>query len=199
MSWHDLRNTSQIISEKLPDEIYEDLICRTQSRRKDSDWNYNDRLVGALGQQSSLEWDYEIEQYLTRYAARLWNDIHQTCPWEFKECRDVSSFIKLRDLWVNFQRPGEYNPMHCHNGIASFVIFIDLPYGKEEKKDHRCNGSFQLENDVLEIDQSWNGIIIMFPSHVRHGVYPYKSTDRERVTVAGNLVWNVDGPGEEHY
>ena len=199
MSWHDLRNTSMIISEKLPDFLYTELLSTTKKRRLEQDWNYNDRLVGALGQQSSISWSSELELYLTRYGARLWNDIHQTCPWEFETIGDVSPFLKLRDLWANYQRPGEYNPMHFHNGVVSFVIFIDLPYGREEKEEHRCHGSLQLENDVIEIDKSWNGTIIAFPSHVKHGVYPYKSTNEERVTVAGNLVWNVEGPGEEHY
>ena len=32
-----------------------------------------------------------------------------------------------------------------------------------------------------------------------HAVYPYYSTDKERITVAGNIAWDVEGPDEEHY
>ena len=199
MPWHDLSNSPRVIMEKMPKHLFEYVELETALSRTDEDWNYNDRLVGALGQQSSLNWNPELETYLCQYSTQMWNHIHQTCPWEFENFFDVSRFLKLRDLWVNYQRPGEYNPMHCHNGVVSFVIFVDLPYGKDEKQEHRCHGSFQLEDDVLEIDKSWNGTIIMFPSHVRHGVYPYKTTDLERVTVAGNIVWNVEGPDEEHY
>ena len=78
-------------------------------------------------------------------------------------------------------------------------MFVDIPYGEEERSMHKTNGTFQLEEEVLPVDKSWNGVIIMFPSSTKHAVYPYQSTDKERITVSGNLTWNVEGPDEEHY
>ena len=31
--------------------------------------------------------------------------------------------IKLGSLWINHQRKYEFNPIHTHNGFASFIIF----------------------------------------------------------------------------
>lgn len=191
------------VSEKIPENLYQSLLAYTKKRRKDETWNYNGRLAGALEQQSSLsEWVYEcpgFEEYIIRLSTQLWSEVYETCPWDFQQTKDVTPYIKLRNLWVNYQRKNEYNPMHTHSGIVSFVIFADIPYGPEERNTHRSNGAFQLEAEVLPVDKSWNGVILMFPSTTKHAVYPFKSTDTERVTVSGNLTWNVEGPDEEHY
>jgi len=191
------------VSEKIPENLYQSLLAYTKKRRKDETWNYNGRLAGALEQQSSLsEWVYEcpgLEEYLISLSTQLWSEVYETCPWDFQQTNDVTPYIKLRNLWVNYQRKNEYNPMHTHSGIVSFVIFTDIPYGPEERNTHRSNGAFQLEAEVLPVDKSWNGVILMFPSTTKHAVYPFKSTDTERVTVSGNLTWNVEGPDEEHY
>ena len=133
--------------------------------------------------------------YLHSYGHRY----IKTCPWDFEEVKDVTPFIRLRNLWVNYQKQYEYNPIHTHTGIVSFVIFTDIPYGSEERESHNSNGAFQLEADVLPVDKTWNGVILMFPSTTKHAVYPFKSTQKERVTVSGNLIWNVEGVDEEHY
>ena len=88
-------------------------------------------------------------------------------------------------------KAGQYNPYHCHHGVVSFVIFVDIPYGVEERKDFASDGGFQLEDRLINVDRSWNGQVLMFPASTNHAVYPYHSTDKERITVAGNLFWKV--------
>lgn len=191
------------VAEKIPQDLYMDLQTYCNKRRKDEVWNYNQRLAGALTQQSGLgEHKHEcpgLENYLLYTAAKLWNEIYLTCPWEFTGTKDPTPFMKLHNLWVNYQKPGDYQPMHNHSGIASFVIFVDIPYGEDERTVHRSRGAFQLESEVLPVDWTWNGVILMFPSSSKHAVYPYKSTEKERITVSGNISWNVEGPDEEHY
>ena len=184
----------------MPQNLYQELLSYTQRRREEETWNYNDKLAGALEQQSSLsDWSPQFEEYVVRLSTKLWSQVYQTCPWDFQDSRDVTPFIKLRNLWVNYQQQYEYNPIHTHTGIVSFVIFTDIPYGSEERESHNSNGAFQLEADVLPVDKTWNGVILMFPSTTKHAVYPFKSTQKERVTVSGNLIWNVEGVDEEHY
>jgi len=191
------------VAEKLPPDIYRSLLKYTRKRRHDEVWNMNTRLAGALDQQSSLpEWKYEcpgLEEYLLDRVNGIWDWVYTTCPWEFDKTKDITQFIKLHNLWVNYQKPNQYNPMHVHSGVVSFVIFVDIPYGPEERENFYSDGSFQLEKEVLPVDNSWNGTIIMFPSTTNHGVYPFRSTDQERTTVSGNITWNVEGPDEEHY
>ena len=191
------------IAEKIPQDIYYSLLNYTRKRRLDEVWNMNSRLAGALDQQSSLsEWKYEcpkLEEYLLDRVNGIWDWVYTTCPWEFNKTKDITKFIKLHNLWVNYQKKNQYNPIHVHSGVVSFVIFVDIPYGPEERNNFYSDGAFQLEKEVLPVDNSWNGTILMFPSTTNHAVYPFRSTEKERTTVSGNIAWNVEGPDEEHY
>lgn len=108
--------------------------------------------------------------------------------------------------WVNIQYKGEFNPPHVHAGLYSWVIWHDIPYTKEEEiksgpgrfKEHgHVNGDFQFStsdyksssiiNHNLQIDKSANGTFIIFPSNLNHTVFPFFSTDKPRITVAGNI------------
>ena len=191
------------IAEKIPQDIYYSLLNYTRKRRLDEVWNMNSRLAGALDQQSSLsEWKYEcpkLEEYLLDRVNGIWDWVYTTCPWEFNKTKDITKFIKLHNLWVNYQKKNQYNPIHVHSGVVSFVIFVDIPYGPEERDNFYSDGAFQMEKEVLPVDSSWNGTLLMFPSTTNHAVYPFRSTDKERTTVSGNIAWNVEGPDEEHY
>ena len=191
------------IAEKIPQDIYYSLLDYTRKRRLDEVWNMNSRLAGALDQQSSLsEWKYEcpkLEEYLLDRVNGIWDWVYTTCPWEFNKTKDITKFIKLHNLWVNYQKKNQYNPIHVHSGVVSFVIFVDIPYGPEERNNFYSDGAFQLEKEVLPVDSSWNGTLLMFPSTTNHAVYPFRSTEKERTTVSGNIAWNVEGPDEEHY
>ena len=118
------------IAEKIPQDIYYSLLNYTRKRRLDEVWNMNSRLAGALDQQSSLsEWKYEcpkLEEYLLDRVNGIWDWVYTTCPWEFNKTKDITKFIKLHNLWVNYQKKNQYNPIHVHSGVVSFVIFVDI-------------------------------------------------------------------------
>ena len=42
--------------------------------------------------------------------------------------------IELFNLWVNFQKKHEFNPMHVHDGLYSFVIWHKVPYDIKNEK-----------------------------------------------------------------
>ena len=178
------------VVKQLPDELFSELKETCAKRRLDEEWNLAHRLVGAMIQQSSLEVSQHLQDWIVDQTSNLWYDIKATCPWNPNYF--FPDYLRLRDLWVNYQRPGEFNPVHCHNGVVSFVIFVDIPYGASERQYHRASGNFQLEDQILDVDAKWNGTLLMFPSYTQHAVYPYQSTDKERITVAGNIYWNVD-------
>ena len=88
--------------------------------------------------------------YLTEYLAHIFSDMPI-----YRKIFDPK-YLELRELWVNYQKPGQYNPYHCHHGVVSFVIFVDIPYGVEERKDFASDGGFQLEDRLINVDKSWN-------------------------------------------
>ena len=112
--------------------------------------------------------------------------------------------FRLGSLWVNFQQQGEYNPVHQHDGIFSFVIWLQIPYtradeqqsGPGQRRDYKSNGDFHfhftdtlgsIRSHHMMIDRSWEGQICLFPAEMHHVVYPFYSTDQLRISVSGNL------------
>ena len=110
----------------------------------------------------------------------------------------------IGDIWMNFQKKYEYNPIHNHTGKLSFVLWVQIPYDLEDElslpncvnSNTPSNSLFQftytnLYGDVvsnqLNIDKSWEGSIIMFPSYLNHMVYPFYTSDEYRISMSGNI------------
>lgn len=95
--------------------------------------------------------------------------------------------------WINFQTKGEFNPLHEHSGDISAIMFLDIPkeIAEENKEDHyQCMRSgcleFAYDNSCCAAITPKTGMIFLFPAHLRHTVYPFKS-DVERITMSFNL------------
>lgn len=111
--------------------------------------------------------------------------------------------IEIDALWVNIQRYMEFNPAHHHTGMFSFVIYIknDLERASainnkfDNARGTELAGHIQLRYGE-EAHMNWNvynhwperGQIIMFPSWLQHFVFPHYETDKERISVAGNVI-----------
>ena len=112
--------------------------------------------------------------------------------------------FRLQNWWVNYQRQGEFNPSHNHYGIYSFVIWLKIPteYKDQKLKPEAKNSNsmavsnFQIhysnilgEHDscFYELDKSYEGRMLFFPSQLKHQVYPFYKCNKERISVAGNL------------
>ena len=120
--------------------------------------------------------------------------------------RDTGDFNKLKitACWVNFQKKHEFNPIHDHKGVLSFVIWVQIPYSLEEEMKNSSvmysnspsAGCFQfLYNDILgnfcgrtiPCDKKDEGTLLMFPSRLQHCVYPFYTSDEYRITISGNI------------
>jgi len=112
--------------------------------------------------------------------------------------------LKLKSAWVNFQQKGEFNPLHNHTGLYSFVLWYKIPYyanieeraGPGRKSKNQLSGKFQfhytdilgnITGAALPIDNKWEGQILLFPSLLNHSVYPFYSSNDYRISIAGNL------------
>tara|TARA_B100000073_G_scaffold348339_1_gene366522 strand:+ start:8059 stop:8736 length:678 start_codon:yes stop_codon:yes gene_type:complete len=117
---------------------------------------------------------------------------------------------RLNGLWVNFQKKYEFQPPHQHDGMFSFVIWMDIPYDcEDEKKLHITrpteavslvgNFTFVHSNDncrsvsqhFIPMSPRMNGYCCFFPSDLCHQVYPFHTSDKERISISGNIVWDT--------
>ena len=114
--------------------------------------------------------------------------------------------LRLRDLWVNFQKKHDFNPVHNHRGAISFVIWMKIPYKREDEANtartkgiaEGClSGCFQflftsMLGQIIKhnyyLDPSYEGTILIFPSQFNHAVYPFYTSDEERISISGNIL-----------
>ena len=115
----------------------------------------------------------------------------------------------LNRFWVNFQKKYEFNPIHNHMGVFSFVIWMKIPSSyKEECKlpfikhaNEKMANTFQLLfSDSLghistfnyPLEPSKEGTMLFFPSGLNHAVYPFYTSNKERISISGNINLNPE-------
>lgn len=120
---------------------------------------------------------------------------------------------KIPSLWVNFQKKHEFNPIHNHDGDASFVLWLNIPYNLKDETSlpHARSGtaptapSFiflyspifsnpraHVDHYHIEVDKTYEGKCIIFPSSLQHMVTPFYTSDDYRISVSGNFFMEND-------
>jgi hypothetical protein len=191
--------------DRVPQEIFEELkgeISRIESGITGE--KSNDTLVGHIKKEFKIEETRNaLEPYIMALAFQYLSEFdllsrsqnNKPCP------------MSLGKVWVNFQSKGEFNPVHKHSGILSFVIWVKIPYdlAEEEKvfpevKNPRTSKfEFQFTNILgnivtqsVDVDKNTEGTICMFPAELNHCVYPFYTSDEYRISISGNVVMKID-------
>ena len=114
----------------------------------------------------------------------------------------------LDTLWANFQKQHEFNPIHNHSGVYSFVVFMkiptdwreqhEIPFVKESNSPRASDFEFVYTDCMGNIcshshylDSSFEGIMLFFPAEMMHQVYPFYNCEEERITISGNIVYDI--------
>lgn len=122
---------------------------------------------------------------------------------QFEADKDITDFdFSIERFWINYQRPGEFIPLHRHSGIFSFAVWVNLPEFKTKNleveqwnlsKGYQGQFEFvytdilgQIKTVRLAQDKTWEGKICVFPAELHHQVYPHYA-DEYRITVSGNI------------
>lgn len=120
--------------------------------------------------------------------------------------------LKLDRVWINLQKKYEYNPAHYHSGVLSFVIWVEIPFLIEDENNHptskgstfQTNGNFyflnagnmpmtncNVQQTVIKADKTFEGKGLLFPSYLLHGVHPFYTSNKYRVSISGNFMIDV--------
>ena len=198
-----------ILSDRVPDDIMAMLNLEIQeiiNSNFKSQQPYNDKLLGHMKHEYDLSnCISKIEPYIL-HLANLYNQKWGLFDhWDDTNTGNATQ-LKLADLWVNIQKKHEFNPPHEHTGIASFVIWIKIPYdlaaeeayfpavsgGNNSNRTskftfHYSNLMGQHKHFMVEVDKNHEGTIVMFPSKLNHSVNPFYTSDDYRISIAGNI------------
>ena len=166
----------------------------------------NNELAGNIEKEFNL--DESFEKILFLYSSHLADEYvslnDKTIQNQSNTKKQVSSWVSTGS-WINFQKKHEFNPLHDHSGDYSFVLWIQIPYDlKEELELQNCKNSNNRVNSLfcftylnqygkivknpLPIDKTWEGTMILFPSKLKHQVFPFFTSDDYRISISGNLI-----------
>ena len=182
----------------IPPEIYQHVMQEIKEIEKDDRGidKVNKELVGAIEREYQLE---KSKPYIFPFLEEMGREYQKN--WDY--CQE--QYLKVDSLWVNLQKKTEYNPLHNHKGILSYVAWLDIPYTlKDEMNLEICknspnsknSASFQflytnilgnISNEIYRVENGWEGRIVMFPSKLLHVVYPFYTSNEYRISIAGNL------------
>ncbi len=189
------------IKSKVPDDLLSSLRQEVNDLDFEKSVPFNSNLAGNINLEFKLGKNKnELEQFLISQCqeySKNWNVSYTT-----KDLR--TDDLELYSHWVNIQYKNEFNPMHSHDGIFSFALWLNVPYfiGDELNKENckKSNSpragmfSFIYTNifgEVREaefpVDKTYEGCVFIFPSCLQHLVYPFSTSDKPRISISGNL------------
>ena len=93
----------------------------------------------------------------------------------------------IRDRWYNIQRPNDYLPIHTHDGVLSYTIWLKLPPLSEFIFYY--SGIVNQKDYTMRLTPQDEGDFIFFPAILAHGVHPFPSNDPNeiRISISGNI------------
>ena len=187
-----------LIQLKVADELVRSLLIEGQQQSKD----YRYALAGRIEKERlyskplTRHFSNQIKPYIDVYIEVLSKHFKQ---------QSVNPYtLEIDNLWINFQRPGEYNPIHNHNCDISFVMYLQVSDEiQEEENTSRSapNGSITFRYGTPFSDNSKSlfhpvianthlpkkGDMFIFPSYLEHHVEAFYTPGAERTSVSGNF------------
>ena len=177
----------------MPDYI----IKKLKSEGKKAKESYNHKLAGHLDNQ--FLYPPKIQQW-------FYNEIHPIIQayrnghCKYHGIKELNVELEADDLWVNYMKAGDFNPMHTHGADYSFVLFLDVPKQLQKEQENYKGTSARPGQLMFEYTQQarprWattgtsitpeTGDFFMFPALLQHWVCPFKSKVT-RISVSGNL------------
>ena len=158
--------------------------------------SWGNNLAGQIKEESLIPPEVLNEAKLTDFFGNMVLEyVHQcnlqkTPPEQSQNMENVKNDIQvtLNSMWIVEQQPGEYNPIHIHtNCDVSTVMYLKVPeFLPSEKPEREDDGTIYFvggsgANDNLKMNSLKSkprpGAFFIFPAHLQHTVYPYKTND----------------------
>lgn len=186
------------VPDLVKDEVTEALNNLDESKAKD----YRKFLAGHVEKEYEIDigpnFTYLVESLSYNYEEKFY------IPNKFSIIKNGTknnmSYV-LDTTWVNFSKKYDFNPIHSHSGVYSFVLWVQVPYlFEEEQKRYNPNGNVtgnfcfsyltglgDIAQLPLPVDKTWEWTLAFFPATLKHSVHPFYSSDDYRISISGNI------------
>tara|TARA_Y100001937_G_scaffold117473_1_gene170774 strand:- start:2790 stop:3464 length:675 start_codon:yes stop_codon:yes gene_type:complete len=165
-------------------------------RKLQSGKDYRDHLAGHLENEKALD-KKEVYKLLFPYLNSYAQGYQQY------RAAPLCNGFEMITSWVNRQTKNEFNPPHTHDGHLSFVLYTEVPQALHKECFSSVSNSpgpgcitfdFNLAGSNMNkfFLQTHShlpavGDLFIFPAALPHWVYPFKTTEGERVSISGNI------------
>jgi len=162
--------------------------------------DFRKKLAGHLEKETSLpitpNIKYLVESMSVEYDKIFRDGKHSMFDIYSQEMLDNVNY-ELKTLWINYGKKHDFNPIHSHSGVYSFVIWVKLPYDmEEEQRMYNPNGNKTASFNFVHSSESelishpvdikeWN--MAFFSAKLNHCVYPFYTSDEYRISISGNI------------
>ena len=194
-------NNLGIATAEVPDYVMKHI--KNTLKKKTKLRKANEDLAGHLKEEYDLPITQPINEFIVNMAINGHPSFKKLIE---KRSNNFNSHdLTLGKFWVNLQSKYEFNPIHSHSGLFSFVLFVKIPYVLEDELKIFSNLSVQpitsmlqflytdmagqIQGYQLHADKSFEGKIVMFPADLRHCVYPFYTSNKKRITSSGNIYY----------
>ena len=194
-----------VVEGKLPEDTVDSLWKLIEESKKQPE-SMKSELAGNISSSIRLDGGSPLiedfmQNIIPKYIQQSINSFGSPYRLEMKE----GQIWNLESLWVNFQKKHEFNPMHDHGGVYSFVIWMQIPTSYEEQRKlpicaesnadgNISNFAFTFTNTlgricqfVYNMEKDAEGYMVIFPSEMKHEVFPFYENDGERLSISGNI------------
>ena len=165
-------------------------------KKLESGKDYRNNLAGHLDDEKASDKDkvFDIlKPYFNSYAL----------GYQEYRAQPLCNGFEMITAWINRQKKNEFNPPHTHDGHLSFVLYTEIPRGLHKEchtSVHNSPGPGCITFDFNMPGSNMNkfylqthshlpsiGDFFIFPAGLPHWVYPFKTTEGERVSISGNI------------
>ena len=189
-------NGATLMTTKIPDDIFQELKSLTLGE------DISHHLIGVIEDQYLLDHKTcpkfcnfvltQANQFLfDRSGALIFKHIIKSF-WKGGGAKSIPDprealDLELDHMWLNSMGKGSYSPVHDHAGLFSFVVYVSIPFTREE--EHKLNPNIQehknlngctqfmddlnLQNIRVSVDKSIEGTCLIFPAWVPHVAVSY--------------------------
>lgn len=184
-----------VLITKLPDDIFEEIKAAIPAA-VEAAVPYHHALVANIDD----EFNIPLPQNFINFINMMWCAYRERWNVWWDREYNIPEFA-----WMNLMKKGEFNPVHIHDGVASWVLWVDIPYDLQEEIDaknskrreeyptasmfefvyNKLNG--ELSTLPIPIDKTWEGTMVMFPAYLKHQVYPFSTSNGRRISIASNI------------
>ena len=165
---------------------------------------WNSHLAGHIDKSYKLTdkddwfWKEIILPHISEYSKRF-DHAHARVTVKSKH---LNPYLDI--LWVNYSKQHEFNPVHDHDGVYSFVVWMKIPTHHADQNEldnakdvpNPVNSVFQFSytntlGDIMTSTYAMNpsveGTMVFFPARLNHSVNPFYNCDEHRISIAGNV------------